>query len=882
MLFSGYFLSLGVYNNIITKFLVVENQPHTKLKKMTRIRSNFPVYSWWLLFILPLVVVGCSTNKQTDMAAYTITPPLAGVQVKPEGVTIDPTKAQMVRFAGGTTIDVPANAFVDAQGKVITTPVKLDLETYNSQAAILASGIPMVYKNGNESYHFESAGMFQLTGQSQGQKVGIAANKKLLVNHPSQAKGDDFDMFYFEEEAETASVAKAQIGGKQAPVKKSRKGQWKKLTNKTRDTTTTPKGIDNFKLQFDTKKFPALVGLESIDWQLALSHKNPKDKNHNWVLKEKWASLELTQPKFILGKPRQFISLKNNSGILAYTLDTTHNGEKIILGCNDQVRVFDRNARLITTVSNASIRWGEGYNIYENKYMLVSKNGEPYLYTLGGKQIGHYSGAMLGVQFSFKSNRAVYETLSLDNEDESDYKYIRITDLKGKMIKVLKLEDEGYGDYDGSRIYTHFMLIDDKYIVANSPNGIKVYDLNGKLLKHKPGKFQEISYDKGTEIRAIKLVGTGELIWNFMTGKETHKKTKKAKQNQGYGQDTIMPVFPKRSEKLQRILTYENKQMKLLDWSKQLIKNFAAYDASIMYAGFTNDKKVYTVSKNGAFRIWDINGVLLNNKTWAEGRFDYIREWQQQLRPYNEDLRSFKMYNFKGDFQQYFGKAIVRKLPNDSLVAVHKVNKSLQLSPLLPRPRQVYQLNLHSPKKEFITYIYLDTSTAKLLQQKTTALWQAIATMGGEYRKEVQRKTEEINKRYEQETNLIRTFTVKKFGIYNCDRRFLIQEPVTFAASFDFGQTVEQNNSILFLITNVNGPALIRYYHSMIKEFRVDPKAPNQIVAILPKNKIAVVSKAQMAKVDWEKVKKDKKYTFKMKIIENTPTNIDALTKVLQ
>jgi len=284
-----------------------------------RLKSSF--YAFSLLGLLLSLLPACQKNEKTPQEKlYTIAPPLKGVTIKPEEVSIDPTKPQVVRFAGGTQVEVPANAFVDAQGKVVKTSVKLALEVYDTPAKILASGIPMTYNDGKTKGYFESAGMFQLTGTSQGQKVSIAPDKGLAVNYPSKVAGDEFDFFHFEEQPETPTVAMAQIGGKNLKNsgKKTRKGRWKKLTNKTIDSAQSQlKGMGNFRLKFKKDSFPELADLETIDWQLATKFKNPKDSAYQWVLQEKWAELELSQPQYITGNPLQVKKALAYDGTLA-------------------------------------------------------------------------------------------------------------------------------------------------------------------------------------------------------------------------------------------------------------------------------------------------------------------------------------------------------------------------------------------------------------------------------------------------------------------------------------------------------------------------------------------------------------------------------------
>ncbi len=829
---------------------------------------------------------GCKpAQNEAQVVHNQILPPLKGVKIKPQTQTIDPTKPQVVRFASGTRVEVPANAFVDAAGKVIKTPVQLSLETYNSPAAILASGIPMTFEENGKQEHFESAGMFQLTGQSEGRAIEIAQNKQLVVNHPSQTSDEDFDFFYFEEEPTAPKIAYAQVLGRRSTKpKKQRRGRWKKLTNNQRDTTQPiTKGIDEFRLKFDTKKYPALADLEGVKWQLAFNQQNPRVNKNNWVLKQAWSSLELNKPRVILGQTIKHIPLKpvGNSG---YTfVDVAQNGERLIIGYDNRVDILDKSTALIASISGVDFMSGR-LPVVDDKYLLLRKKDGQHLYNLNGQQVGYYANAQNFVQMVAKQNRVVFEVEPLDNELVSDHKYIRITDLRGKSIKVLKLDDDSYAGDGVAYVYTSFILAEDKYVVTNSPTGIQVYDFNGKLLKHKKGKYSFITNGGKNEVIANRLYAKKQIIWNFVTGKERDLRPNEVMRYNRESRDTIASAFPKKSEKLKRIIHHQNNQFQLLDWNKQLIINFTAYDAQTIQAGFVNDEQIYTVSKTGIFRLWNANGEVLTTKQWQDRDVTMVLEWTKKfgLEAYNRDLKSYKTYGMKGYLQSYFGKMPVAYINYDSLLIIREPRKSIRFVSLVQRPKQAYQLTLHSPTKEFITYVYLDKATEKLMRKQMPLLKQIIREMGSDYRKEIRRRQKEATERYEQTSKLIKVFSVKKFGIYNCDRLYLVKEPVVFAASFDFGQEVDIKQTPIFLVTEASGPVLIQYFSNTLVDFRINPKAPNQIVAVLPKNKLAIFDREQATKVDWQKVKQAGKYTFKMKIVDNTVENLEALTKVLQ
>ncbi|OJJ21005.1 hypothetical protein BKI52_10550 [marine bacterium AO1-C] len=961
---------------------------------MTHKQKTMTQYHFRLLFSISFslglflwMLSGCQNARENaPKKLFDIAPPFRSVTIAPKKITINPTQAQVVRFDGGMQIDVPANAFVDAQGKVVKTAVTLNLEVYDTHAKILASGIPMTFDDGKTRGHFESAGMFQLTGTSQGKKVNIAKDKTLGVNYPSMVSGDDFDFFYFEEQPENGMpTTMAQVGAQQLILPKQekiRKGQWKKLTTNDQVATKTlikeaPKGVDEFLLKFNTDSVPALEELEKVRWQLATTYKNPNTKLYHWVLKKKWDYLEVSQPKYITGNPIYTIPLTSDNPY-PYMLQANSKGERIVLAHNNQVIIFDQRGKIVHTIPNVPTAFG-AIQLYQDKYLVVRRGAGSYLYDLQGNQLGDYPDAKSNITFSFEKDRAVYETYALDNEEISDYKYIRIRDLKGHNIKVLRLEDDSYAEYDEERpfVHTDFLLMN-QHLVTNSPKGIQIFDINGQLLKHKKGPYQSIEKIEETTILMRKMDG-GLKIWDFITNKEvdatpgsininynpsdsinfaarvtkipkhpilTIQESNKWDQAKfwnyetnvvtkvnfytnavstanitdstapyligGYNQQKgtyylynvltnqilktlpnyklpaknylLLPA-PKKSIQLKRILINGKNQAQMLDWNGQLVMNFKQYDSETLELGFTENQQVYTISSNGTYRIWDRNGNLLSTQTREDYKNELIKQQKNQVTERLEvdnGKRAVKKdytYYISGNFHHHM-EDILQK--GDSLIVVQRNRQRMDILPVLKRPEQVYKLTLHSVDNNFYTYVYLNNVTQRLIKKHRSAMLKLYGNLLRQQVLEIKQREKRIQDFKKSNTQLIRSFQIKEFGIYNWDRLLKEEGQVPFVASFDFGKPVDHNLVVIYLISEVDGKIVIPFYKDSWEYFSINPDASNKLLAILPDNQIALLDSKALGKIDWQKVKSAKAYKFNMSISKRAINQLNDLNKLLQ
>lgn len=183
------------------------------------------------LLVVLFAIYSCSSTPKTD---FKISSPFEKNLVKDTIIEINPAKSQILRFGNSLTIDIPKDAFVDNDGNIIKEKVQLSIKTYDNPASIIASGIPMQY--GEEQ--LQSAGMFELHGQVNGNPIFIKKDKQLLVNHHSDVYGE-YDFYKFDRQATDKTI-----------------GHWNKLTDNSTPIYKEKDILKTFQLKFKTEDYP--------------------------------------------------------------------------------------------------------------------------------------------------------------------------------------------------------------------------------------------------------------------------------------------------------------------------------------------------------------------------------------------------------------------------------------------------------------------------------------------------------------------------------------------------------------------------------------------------------------------------------------------------
>lgn len=127
-------------------------------------------------------------NEQAQLIAL---PDTMGIDLPALVLTIDPTADTTLITPNGLVLDIPKGAFVDADGRAITKPVRVTLLEAIDGLDIMKAGLSTM----SGDTLLETGGMFYIDAQVDGHRVGIDPEKPLTVMVPSD-KADPKMMLY--------------------------------------------------------------------------------------------------------------------------------------------------------------------------------------------------------------------------------------------------------------------------------------------------------------------------------------------------------------------------------------------------------------------------------------------------------------------------------------------------------------------------------------------------------------------------------------------------------------------------------------------------------------------------------------------------------------
>lgn len=131
----------------------------------------------------------------------------------------------------------------------------------------------------------------------------------------------------------------------------------------------------------------------------------------------------------------------------------------------------------------------------------------------------------------------------------------------------------------------------------------------------------------------------------------------------------------------------------------------------------------------------------------------------------------------------------------------------------------------------------------------------------------VQRKAEKT--RLVAQADLLRSFPISGFGIYNCDRFLNMPNIVAIKANVEFPEEMYMDpaKTVIYHVTGDNRAVLIRNGMDF-PNFRYPASDRNFLVAILPGSKVGIVDDKAFKAIDPYALGKDGKHTFKVKVLD--------------
>lgn len=137
-------------------------------------------------------------SKKSSVKKSVISEPSAKLKINYTSYKINNAKGGEIKHTTSSKIKVPANSFVDKNGKDIIGDVTIDYREFHDAADIIVSGIPMIYDSAGKKFNLESAGMFDVKGSQKGEPVFIKKNKQLNIELTSTVSENRFNQYYLD------------------------------------------------------------------------------------------------------------------------------------------------------------------------------------------------------------------------------------------------------------------------------------------------------------------------------------------------------------------------------------------------------------------------------------------------------------------------------------------------------------------------------------------------------------------------------------------------------------------------------------------------------------------------------------------------------------
>ena len=143
---------------------------------------------------------------------------IGGIEGKYNSSKVNAENGGTIKEPSGTTIQIPANAFVDKNGNAIKGEVDLVYYEYKDPIDFILGNIPMDFKVNGNSQPFNSAGMFKMLAYHDGQEIYLQQGKNIDMNFAATQNIPNLNFYKFDTLANNWVMLKQITDGKGADV----------------------------------------------------------------------------------------------------------------------------------------------------------------------------------------------------------------------------------------------------------------------------------------------------------------------------------------------------------------------------------------------------------------------------------------------------------------------------------------------------------------------------------------------------------------------------------------------------------------------------------------------------------------------------------------
>lgn len=133
-----------------------------------------------------------------DATTAFVNPPMPEADIKRDVYVLDSERDTIVTHSTGTKLRIPAHAFKDVAGNVVKGKVELHYREFHDVVDVILAGIPMTYDSVGQRYHFETAGMMEISATQNGVALLTNADAPIQVDIASRDNRDVFNSYYLD------------------------------------------------------------------------------------------------------------------------------------------------------------------------------------------------------------------------------------------------------------------------------------------------------------------------------------------------------------------------------------------------------------------------------------------------------------------------------------------------------------------------------------------------------------------------------------------------------------------------------------------------------------------------------------------------------------
>jgi hypothetical protein len=249
--------------------------------------------------------VGSPAAQKASLGPQRIEPPVPTADVSFRAYSLESPQAATLEAARGTRIHIPAQAWVNAQGKPVTAAVELTYRQVFDPAKVILSGIPMQYDSAGSQGHFRTAGMVEMRAESQGEEVFLAAGKSIDIDLRSAVDDPSYNFYYFDEAAgQWQFLAPNRAAEKPLELTRAERAALEaQLVRELGPAPQVPRMLNegDYPLEFDVDyaAYPELKPYQELVWLVQSPGKGDRDflspDQMDWVLGQVWEEVTLTR-----------------------------------------------------------------------------------------------------------------------------------------------------------------------------------------------------------------------------------------------------------------------------------------------------------------------------------------------------------------------------------------------------------------------------------------------------------------------------------------------------------------------------------------------------------------------------------------------------------